>query len=73
MLLIRDWAELAKRKRECQGLLWGHKLDRLARRRMLEVVQFLPGDSMGLLRERRERGQKRHKGMAIPGLDLPIT
>lgn len=41
MLLTRDWAELTKGKRECQGLLWGHKLDRLGRKRVLEVVECL--------------------------------
>lgn len=73
MLLTRDWAELTKGKRVCQGLLWGHKLDRLERKRVLEVVESLSWDSTGLLREKRERRQKRHRGMTVHGLDLPIT
>lgn len=62
MLLIRDRTELEKRKRECQGLPWGYKPDRLARKCMLGVVECSPWNSMELLREKREKGQKRHKG-----------
>lgn len=61
MLLTRDWAELTKGKRESQGLLWGHKLDRLGRKRVLEVVECLSWGSTDCW-GRKERGGKKDTG-----------
>lgn len=71
MLLTRDWAELTKGKRECQGLLWGHKLDRLGRKRVLEVVECLSWGSTDCWGRKERGGKKDTGGWLYMDLTLP--